>query len=546
MMLRLVLLLSLFVSGCIQNKKNANTPKDETFYLSLSSSPPTLHPIRATDYSAVQIFRYTLETLLERNLNTWKLEPRLAERWEISPDHKTYTFYLRKDILWHDQKPLTAEDVQFSLSAFKDLSYGGARWASYFENISKAEVLDAHTVRFHTKGRQFGSFENLASMLYIIPKHIYEGKKSGLNFTVVGSGPYILQPYNRDKRIVLVKNKNWKAGNSFSQNKYNFKYIVYRIISSVPDQLLRMARGQLDFLSLSSESYFKKTSAPPWGADILKKKIQNLSPKGYSFIAWNLNNPFFKDVRVRTALSHLVNRSLMNEKFSNNSNHLVAGPAYPESDYVDSTIRPILFSPEKAQKLFQSAGWTDSDKNGILDKQIEGKKKELRFTILFPNKTFEKYLTIYQQDLKKHGVDAQLKFVEWISFIKLIDERNFSAVTLAWTGGSVEWQPKQIWHSTSRSGSNFIDYNNPEVDRLIDLSNKELNRTRRVQILKKAFKLIAQDQPYSFLFSPKYHFYAHSKRVKVERDTYPYSVGIDFWTFHKESLDSGTHTTPDH
>lgn len=527
-----VFLFFLLPLSCIPNKKTLNTPFDQTFYLSLSAPPVTLHPIRASDAGSSQIFKYTFESLLKRNLNTWKLEPQLAEKWTVSSDHKTYTFYLRKNILWHDKKPLTAQDVKFSLNAFKDLSYGGARWTSYFENIDRAEIINTHTVRFYTKGRQFGSFENLASMLYIIPKHIYENKKKGLNFTVVGSGPYVLQPYNRDKKIVLTKNKDWR-GAAAKPSTYNFPNIVYRIIADTPDQLLRMAQGQLDFLSLSSESYFKKTSSPPWGKDILKKKVQNLSPKGYSYIAWNLNNPLFQDVRVRKALSYLLNRSLMNEKFSNNANSLIAGPVYPQSSYADPSVRPILFSPKTAHKLLAQAGWSDSDQNGILDKQIDQQKKELKFTILFPNKTIEKYLTIYQQDLKKNGIQAQLKMVEWVSFIKLMDERNFDSVTLAWTGGSVEWQPKQVWHSSSKTSSNFIDYNNPEVDRLIDLAGKELNRAKRIQILRKAFKIIAGDHPYSFLFSPKYHFYAHSKRVQIEPASYPYGLGMKFWKFHE-------------
>ena len=532
------LLLSILACENKQNssenvEKRKSQDKNSTVYLRLSAQPESLHPVRASDAFSNIIHKKTMETLLERSIKTNLLEPSLAEKWEISSDYKTYTFYLRKNTFWHDGKPVTAEDAVFSLTAHKDVKYGGAHHISYFENIEGAEALSQHAVKFYAKKKYFGSFEKLSTFLKIIPKHIYEGKTEGLNRVLVGSGPYKFSSWDGNKKIVLTKNQNW-WGLSVKKGQYNFKNIVYRIIKDSQDTLLRMEQDQLDYIGLSSESYFKRTSRPPWGKTILKKRVKNLAPKAFSFIGWNLQKSLFKDKKVRRALSHLMNRKLMNDKFHNNSLNLAAGPVYQQSEYADPSVKPIDFSPKKALELLRQAGWSDSDKNGFLDKKENGKIKEFRFTLIYTSKDSEKYFTIYQQDLKKSGIDMSLRMLDWTPFLKAVDDRNFSALSLAWQAEDVEWHPKQILHSKSiqNRGSNFVGYSNPEVDRLIDASNTEMNREKRVLMLRKVYRLIAEDQPYSFMFSPKYSFYAHSKRVFVEKPTYKYGVGFRFWRFH--------------
>lgn len=124
-----------------------------------------------------------------------------------------------------------------------------------------------------------------------------------------------------------------------------------------------------------------------------------------------------------------------------------------------------------------------------------------------------------------------IKLLDWASFVKALDERKFEAVTLAWTGGSVDNDPKQIWHSKSaqKGGSNFNGYSNPEVDRLIDQGRAEVNKKKRIKIYKKIYRLIAADAPYAFMFVPKYTLYAYRNRVKQEKPTYKYGLGSSLW-----------------
>ena len=535
-----LIFLILFASACTKKSNNplpegtakevkSINNKNSTFFKNLGKEPETLHPIRSSDAYASTIQGEVLDSLLERDLDTYEWKPHLAEKWEVGKDYKTFTFTIRPNIKWHDGKPLTVKDVAFSFKAYKDPSFGGPHFLPYLENIESVEILDEHRVRFKANKKYFNTFSVLGSMA-VIPEHIYKDKEKKLSRILIGSGPYILKKYEKGKKIILEQNKDW-WGRSVKPNTHRIKRIVYRFISDENDQLIRMAAGDLDFLGMSAEAYMKKTKNSPWGESIIKKEVRNKAPSGYYYIAWNLKNPLFQGKKTRKALNHLMNRTLMNKKFRYGKSKLATGPWYSWSDYADSSIPPVLFDPKEAGKLLNEEGWKDADKNGVLDKAVEGKKQDFKFTLLFPNKDFEKYLTVYQQDLKKSGIKMSLRFMDWSAFLKLVNEKKFEAVALGWTGGFVDHDPKQIWHSESarEGGHNFISYSNLEVDKLIDKGRMEVDRHKRIVLFKEVYRLIAEDYPYLFLYNNPVQFYAHSKKVRMKRDTYNYGFGIKYW-----------------
>lgn len=505
-----------------------------TLFRNLSMEPENLHPIRSTDLYSSIVRGYVLDTLLIRNLDTYKIEPHLAEKWEVDKHHKLFTFTIRSNVTWHDGRPLTVKDVAFSFKAYKDPSFGGAHFLPFLENIESVEILDETRVRFKANKKYFGNLSVLG-FLQIIPEHIYKDKEKKLSRELTGSGPYILKKYEKGKQLILEQNKNW-WGRAVKSNTHQIPRIAFRFIQDENDQLIRMAAGDFDFLSLGAEAYMKKTNKPPWGEAILKKEVSNKQPASYNYIGWNLKDPLFKDKNTRKALNYLMDREMMNKKFQYGKSKLATGPWYSWSDYADASLKPIPFDPRKAGELLSLAGWEDTDKNGILERVIDGKKIEFKFTLIFSRKEFEKYLTIYQQALKKSGIDMSLRFMDWSAFLKLVQEKKFSAVNLGWGAGSVELDPKQIWHSASarKGGSNFISYSNQEVDRLIDEGRGEMDRVKRIRIFQKVYRLIAEDYPYLFLFSSPFQFYAHSKKVKKEKDTYTYGIGTRYWQISKE------------
>ncbi len=528
------------LAGCSQNPQKG-TGGVSTFYQNLGAEPSTLNPITSTDVYSLIIRGYIVDSLMTRNKDTYKWEPSLATSVTTSKDGKIFTVKIRKGVTFSDGKPLTAQDVKFSFDVYFDDTYNAVHVRTYLEGIKKVEVVDPYTIRFHAKETYFGNY-NIVAGLNIIPKHIYEDAKVGRkkNKTVIGSGPYILHKYDQGKRLILKRNPNWwgyKDLKEKAEKRYNFDTLAFRFIKENQVAIETMKKGSLDFLGLTPEDYVKKTSGPLWKTKLVKKKTKNQAPKGYGYIGWNLKNDLFKDRRVRRALNHLVNREMMNKKFRFNMSKLATGPWYRDSIYADPTVKPILFSPKKAQALLKAAGWRDSDKNSILEKKNKkGKKQEFSFTLMFANKDSEKYWTLFKEDLKKNGIQMNLKFIEWNSFIQLLDEKKFEAVVLGWGGGSVDLDPKQIWHSSSanKGGSNFISYKNKKVDKLIEKARLQLNRDDRVKTLRKVYSLIANDAPYAFLFNSKFVLYAKQSRIQQKKDSYNYTLGEDYWWLQRE------------
>lgn len=511
---------------------NVNAPKGGNFVINLGGEPPTVHPITSTDIYARKVQDYVCEGLATRDADTYDWKPRLAEKWEISKDNKVFTFHIRKDAVFHDGTPVTAEDVKFSFDAIFEPKYEAAHMRPYFEGIAKVEVLDPQTVRFTTKDLYFNNFESAAT-LTIIPKKIYSDveKSKKMNRQLICAGPYALSKFDRGQMIVLKKFDKWYGNKDAAfKGMYNFDTLTMRFYKDENVELERAKKGELDFIEMRVEAYMKKTEGAPWGKTLLKHKVENSAPKSYGFIGWNFRRELFQDKNVRIALAHLLNREEMNKKFRYGMSDLANGAIYLRSEYNPGN-KAFEFNPKKAQELLAKAGWTDADKNGVLEKSIGGKTTEFKFVLIYPSKDNEKYYTMYREDLKKAGIDMELKYLEWNSFLKLVDEGNFDAVTMAWGGGSVDPDPKQIWHSSSAvvGGSNFINYKNPEVDKLIDDARVEPNKAKRVAALKKVYAKIAEDAPYAFLFNDKYVFYANSSRIGMPAETFKFEIGKDYW-----------------
>lgn len=330
MVLLIVSLITVMSTGIslAQTLGNPQAPQGGSFYINLGSEPKTLNPVTSTDAYASRVQAYVLDSLMSRDENTYEWQPELAEKAEISDDGQTFTFTIRKGATFHDGKPVTAEDVKFSFDVIFIDEFRAFHARPYFENIEGATILDPHTVQFKAKNLYFGNFNAVAG-LQVIPKHVYGNveKAKKLNKKIIGSGPYLLDKYDKGKRIVLKRNAKWWGNKADSfKGKYNFKRIIMRFVKEENVSIAMLEKGELDFDALTPEAYVKKTQGEVWKTKLKKLKVQNQQPKSTGFVAWNLYKPLFQSRAVRTALTHLMNRELMNQKFRFGMSLLATGP----------------------------------------------------------------------------------------------------------------------------------------------------------------------------------------------------------------------------
>lgn len=470
------------------------------------------------------------QSLITMDKDTYDYKPMIAKSWEISKDKMSFKFTIDEKAKWFDGTPITSKDVEFSLATLFDPKVNSAPLKAVYGSLDpKVQVIDDKTFVIKAKTVHFQNFE-LAGGFVIFPKHILEGKdinKGPLLTEAFGSGPYVVEEWKKGDRITLKKSPNWWGQHlEDSQGAYAFEKIVYKVVREPKVGLEMLKEGFFSAFEFNSEQWEKEAKNEKIQKQYDTYTFQNKAPNGYSFVGWNNRNAPFDSVNVRKALSLLMNRKLMIEKFTYGYSMEAAGPINRSSEYWPEDVKPIPFDPVAASELLKKEGFKDSNNDGVLDRG----GKAFQFTLMFANPDTEKYLTVYQEDLKKAGVKMDLKRVDWTTFVKLLDERKFDAVILGWTA-SVHPDLEQIWHSDSAkgNGSNFQGYSNKEVDRLIKETQKEFDFAKRKALVQQTVRLIANDVPYTWFLERPTNFVAVKKGIKRKKDFYNYEWGMRYW-----------------
>lgn len=478
-----------------QNTFTTNAPRatGDMLIYSMSSEPATLNPVLATDAYESVINSFIYETLIERDPVTFVQKPLLASRWEISPDKLRYTFYLKRGIQWHDGTEFTARDVLFSYNMIKDPKIDAPSLRNYYKDVEKVILIDDYTIEFTYSRPYFLALEFCGGMP-VLPEHIYgkgDFNRHPENRRSTGTGPYVFEKWETGKQLVIRRNlKYWRKDKAPYVDRIVFKFITD---DTVRLQLLK--KGDLDTAGLRPIQWVKQTSSARFGRKF--RKLSYYTPY-YNYIGWNLRKPFFADRDVREALTRLVDKKSILKNLLYDLGRTTTGPFYIFSKDYDSDVAPYEYDERKAQELLSKAGWKDTDHDGVLDR--DGVK--FAFTFLIPNgSTFaEQLATILKENLRRAGILMEIKKLEWAAFLGQIEDRRFDAVSLGWSMG-IETDPYQLWHSSQADkGSNFVGYRNSRVDGLMEKARSEFDQGQRRGMYREVHRIIARDQPYTFLF----------------------------------------------
>ena len=429
----------------------------------------------------------------------------LAESWEVKGGQEPeITFRLRKGVLWHDGKEFTAHDVKFTYDKIMDEKTNTVRRSSY-ELVKKAEVPDPYTFRV-TYQQPFSPGLETWSM-GIIPKHLLEKadiNTSPFNRKPVGTGPFRFVEWVSDEKIVVEANPR------YFQGRPHLERIIYRIIPEPALNEMEILTRGVDSSSLFPFE-FKRISQIP------SLKTYSQPSLGYTYLGYNLKNPLFQDRRVRQAFTHAINREEIVQYVLYGLGTVATGPFPNHLWYANPHVKPIPYDPQKARHLLAEAGWKDTDGDGILDKG--GKPFRFKLITNSGNETRRDVGVLVQRQLREIGIDVKFEFYEWSVFLKdFVNARHFDACILGW-GLSVDPDAYEIWHSSQiEKGFNFVSYRNPEVDRLWEEGRREYDTEKRKRIYWRIHELIAEDQPYTFLYIPLGISALQRKFVLVETD----------------------------
>jgi peptide/nickel transport system substrate-binding protein len=465
-----------------------------TLNVHMGAEPATLNPITATDAYAHSINQKIYENLVDRDYDTLAVIPMLAERWNISDDRLKFRFYLKKGVLWSDGVEFTADDVVYSYDRIMDPKVSSAQLKVYYIDIKSCKKIDAYTVEF-TYSRPYYLALIFCGGMPIVPRHIFnDGKDFNThknNRFPVGTGPYRFDRWETGKNIVLVRNDRYRGP------KPEIRKVVYKIIGEESVALQMLKKGEIDIMGIRDIEWVRQTNSKKFTDSFYKLKYYLPS---FSYIGWNAQRPFFRDSRVRLAMTHLVNRKEILDKLLFGLGEIVTGPFYIFGKSNNGNIKPWPFDPARAKQLLKEAGWIDRDGDGILDK--DGKKFSFTFTISSGSKFAERLVSILKEDFGKAGIEMDINRYEWAVFLDKIQSRNFDATSLGWSDPDFQDDPYQIWHSSQiKGGSNYIGFNNREADRIIEASRKEFNENKRIRMYHRFHEILHNEQPYTFMYT---------------------------------------------
>jgi peptide/nickel transport system substrate-binding protein len=464
----------------------------DTIVVGSIGEPSNLIPLLATDSASFDVSGLIYNGLVKYDKNL-AIEGDLARSWDVSPDGLTITFHLCKGVKWHDGYEFTSKDVLYTYRVTIDPKTPTA-YAESFKQVKNVEAPDPYTIRV-TYAKPYAPALDSWGMS-ILPAHLLEGKditKSELSRHPIGTGPYRFKQWVPGQKVVLESNRDY-----FEGRPYIDRY-VYRIIPDNSTMFMELKAGGLDMMGLNPVQYARETGSTRFKSIFNKYRYP---ASAYTYLGYNLKNPLFTDKRVRQAITSAINKDEIVHGVLLGMGQVAHGPYKPGTWAYNPHVKDFDYNPAKAKRLLTEAGWKKKNSAGILTRD----GRPFSFTIITNQGNDERMKTaeIIQQRLRYVGIDVKIRVIEWASFVtQFIDKRNFDAVILGW---NITPDPDlfDVW-SSSKTGPNqlnFIGYSNPEVDRLLEEGRRTFDMKKRRECYFRFQDILADDQPYTFLYVP--------------------------------------------
>jgi len=422
------------------------------------------------------------DSLIERDDEG--LIPWLAEGWDISSDGKEYTFRLRDDVYWQDGEPFTADDVKFTVEYEKEHPPISAYDLS---SVSEIEVIDKQTIAF-TLAQPMAPFLDEIASVRIIPEHIWSDVDDPNTFdtseAVIGTGPYTLEEYNKEHGTY-----KFTAKEDFWGPTPRVKSIEFVPVS---DATVAFQQEEIDFVGLSADLVDMFKSDPEVYI------FQQPAIWGYELTFNMAKNPILEDKNVRQAFAYAIDRDELVEKIGRSAGKPGSMGILPQDHiWFNPDLPQYEHDADKAMQTLEEAGWTDSDGNGIMDKD----GKELSFDIILSSDQ-ARIGELVKERLKEAKISVNIQAIEG----KSRDAKLASGDYEIGINGYGGWGADADYLRTKFCGESFgiegashgrplTGYQNDEVDELCLAQLSEIDAEKRKEIVYEIQEVLAEDVP---------------------------------------------------
>jgi len=500
----------------------------------------------------------------------------LPEYWVFLRDElfwqplKQSFFSSNTEIAPHFKKkhPVTSKDFKFYFDALMNPSVqlpGALALRTAYNDIEELEIIDDLTFVVRWKGEEVidadGKKENkikyiskqwtagLRPLACFVYQYFPDGKKIiendedpntyknnsvwADNFAshwakniIVGCGAWNFDGMN-ERQIKFIRNKDYFEPLAALSEAIEIDF------KEAPDNVWQAFKGnQIDSYSLqpNQELEFQDflLSGSYKNQEKQNESIHRLNyvQRSYSYIAWNMAKRYFQSKKVRQALTMAIDRQRIIEQTLNGMGIEITGTFYRFSPSYDTQIKPFPFSLDRAKALLEEEGWHDTDGDGVIDKVIDGVKVPFSFSLTYyvKNPTSKAICEYVSTTLKQVGIDCRLDGVDIADISSIFDNKNFDSLSMGWTLGIPPEDPRQLWYSTGakeKGSSNAIGFANARIDAIIDALDYEYNPSKRIVLYHEFDKILYDEQPYTFLYTPKisllYRDYLQNVFLPIDR-----------------------------
>lgn len=470
---------------------------EDQFLITFGSDPASiLDPIQARDTGTAEYIVEIFGGLVTLDLDL-NVVPDLAESWEISDDGRTYTFRLRNNALFHNQRRVTAQDVKYSIERAADpanasptvLTYLDAveglreRFNNEAEEVSGVQVVDEQTIEFRLREPRDWFLEELTyPVAYVVDQQQIENNPRGWTREPNGTGPFRLLEFTPAERIILVANDSYHLGRP-TLDRVIFELGGGSILTRYENNELHI--GGVPAIELQAV----QEGSSPLSADYRPQPQMALF-----YFAFNTQEPPFDDINVRRALAMTVDKERINDVLLFGTQRVATGILPPEMPGYDESITTDPNDPEEARRLLAESQYADNMPRIVLtyagsaggDPQV-----------------LQAIQAGWQEEL---GIEVEIQAIEYAAYLRELRRGTFQMYSAGWAADYPDPENFIDKLFATDSNQNEFGYASEEVQALIEEARSESDRTRRFELLNQAEQLILDDAVVIPYFWPIDHY----------------------------------------